>query len=750
MKRFLFLITLSLLLALPSQGQKADAPSLRYLQSEAIPSLNRISSVQLAGLDAADLRKDNPARPMGGPLRYGVVRPVSLSPGQHGTWMDMANGDRLWRGRIESPGALNLSVQMQLAALPDGAEAYVYGADYDDVRGPYRARDAVNGQLWTPHVNGETLVVEVLVPAEAAGGPALDGFSVSNLMHGYRNLDRLLRRGGVESKSGACNVDVACSEADPWRDQVGSVVSYTFMDSGSGGVCTGSLVNKTGTPYQPYVLTAEHCVSTEDAANSMVLYFNYQNQTCRTPGSSASGSRTNDDRTDQTMSGARLLMDYGNFNDRGSIDGRPDVTLVRMNDPVTVQYAPYFNGWSIEDRAPASAVTIHHPAGDGKRISFEDDPTSITSYARDVSPTGPTHIRIADWNLGTTEGGSSGAPLYDQNQRVVGVLSGGRAACGNNLEDWYGRISEAWEGGGTPETRLRDWLDPENSVTSGIDGRPYTDTNDDTAPGSLGTLTTQKNETASEITIEWTATGDDGSTGQAIAYEFRYDNEPIESIQDFENAFRVLGIGSPKASGSPESVTLSFRPELPFYFAVIAYDDNLNRSPLATTNTATVLSDVIPPNQVTDLSVQSVEREASELTLTWTAPGDDGDAGRVESYDVRRSTRPIRTEADFNAAETINAPVPGVAGTLEQLVVAVERGTPYYFAIRATDNVGNTSRVGFTEQAEPEREETEPDQPVVHDQRGIERGAARRRGHLRRPRTARADGLQRRDPCQPG
>jgi len=62
--------------------------------------------------------------------------------------------------------------------------------------------------------------------------------------------------------------------------------------------------------------------------------------------------------------------------------------------------------------------------------------------------------------LGTTEGGSSGSPIFNDDHRIVGQLHGGYAACGNDLSDWYGRIFTSWEGDGTPETRLRDYLDP--------------------------------------------------------------------------------------------------------------------------------------------------------------------------------------------------------------------------------------------------------------------------------------------------
>jgi len=74
---------------------------------------------------------------------------------------------------------------------------------------------------------------------------------------------------------------------------------------------------------------------------------------------------------------------------------------------------------------------------------------------------------------GVTEPGSSGSPLYNASRRLVGVLSGGPSQCGAtgaSLADQYGKLAHAWDGLGTPTTRLRDHLDPGNTGTLFIDG----------------------------------------------------------------------------------------------------------------------------------------------------------------------------------------------------------------------------------------------------------------------------------------
>jgi lysyl endopeptidase len=83
---------------------------------------------------------------------------------------------------------------------------------------------------------------------------------------------------------------------------------------------------------------------------------------------------------------------------------------------------------------------------------------------------------IGSWDLGVTEGGSSGSPLFDHNGRVVGQLWGGQAACtqdgagttNNGLYDYYGRFGISWDGASSSQ-RLKDWLDPDDSGVEILD-----------------------------------------------------------------------------------------------------------------------------------------------------------------------------------------------------------------------------------------------------------------------------------------
>lgn len=91
---------------------------------------------------------------------------------------------------------------------------------------------------------------------------------------------------------------------------------------------------------------------------------------------------------------------------------------------------------------------------------------------------------------------------------------------------------------------------------------------------------------------------------------------------------------------------------------------------------------------------QSVPSDATAVTLTWTAPGDDGDVGTATSYDIRYSTSPI-TDANFSSATAVSSPpTPLAAGSTESYTVTnLQPSTTYFFALKTSDEAGNVSAI---------------------------------------------------------
>jgi len=86
--------------------------------------------------------------------------------------------------------------------------------------------------------------------------------------------------------------------------------------------------------------------------------------------------------------------------------------------------------------------------------------------------------------------------------------------------------------------------------------------------------------------------------------------------------------------------------------------------------------------------------QSDTLVIVWTAPGDDGNVGRATNYDLRMSTSPINAGNYDSALQIGGLPAPQNAGSRQRTVIrGLTRGTTYYFAIKTTDDVGNTSSI---------------------------------------------------------
>ncbi|MCS6844855.1 MAG: S1 family peptidase, partial [Caldilineales bacterium] len=454
-RRLVAFLVLALLSSLSAPSALLAATSAARPQPSGPAPLDRVPVIAMPPVDNAALVREEVQRAGPGVApRFALPIPVDLSPANSGRWETLADGTRLWRLRLRSAGALSLNLGFDRYVMPDGGQLLLYTPDGSAVRGPFTAADnEAHGQLWTPLLEGEEIVVEVRVPAEAA--PKLE-LHLASVNHGFLPFGQL-------PTSGACNVDVVCGAADgypqvdAWRDQIRAVAA---ISTGGSIFCTGFLVNNTAQDLKPYFMTARHCGVSSSNAPSLVTYWNYQNSFCRPPGSPASGAPGN---------GSLSQFNTGSYWRAGYSPS--DFTLVELDDPINPAYNVHWAGWDATPADATSAVGIHHPNGEEKRISFENQPTTTTSYLGTSVPGDGTHVRVIDWDLGTTEPGSSGSPLFNQDRRVIGQLHGGYAACGNDDSDWYGRFSVSWNGGGTPSTRLKDWLDPLNSGVLVLDGR---------------------------------------------------------------------------------------------------------------------------------------------------------------------------------------------------------------------------------------------------------------------------------------
>ncbi|MEW6051125.1 MAG: hypothetical protein AB1644_08720 [Candidatus Zixiibacteriota bacterium] len=380
------------------------------------------------------------------PLRFGYPFDVNFTTDNAGFWQILPNGDRLWRLRIASPSAFSINLLYDRFWLPEGAKLFLYSEDQSFLIGAFTSQNnKAEGQFATAPVKGDVCVLEYYEPASASQRGVI---SISRVIHAYRNLfDRHALKGVLDyGDAGACNVNVNCPEGADWQDIKRGVAM--ILTGGGGRLCSGTMINNVRQDLTPYFLTANHCLGGE---TSWIFMFNYESPGC-----------TNvDGPTWMTVQGSTLRAS-NSFSDFG---------LVQLTEQPPDSYNVYFVGWNAVDSAVDTLTDIHHPQGDIKKISFEYDAIASTGYLG-APGSGDSHWRVADWDVGTTEPGSSGSPLLDDHKRIMGQLHGGYAACGNNDADWFGKFAKSWNYGTTASTRLRDWLDPDNTGALTLDGRP--------------------------------------------------------------------------------------------------------------------------------------------------------------------------------------------------------------------------------------------------------------------------------------
>jgi hypothetical protein len=427
-------------------------------------SAKNLNAVRMPGINLQKIQQeDQDDEAMGRPPRFGYPIEANLNMENSGQWETLPDGGRLWRLNIEAPGAKSINLLYNDFYLPTGGVLYIYSADSKHVIGGFTSRNNkpdrvfATGLIYSDHIILEYYEPEETPEKKLERADEKPSISINYVVHGYRHIT--LDKHDLEKAfddSGNCNVNTICSQGDNWRDEIKSVALMLV-----GGIrwCTGYLVNNTAEDCRPLFLTANHCLSTFDAisnpnANTFSFMWRYESPVC-TPDT--------DGPTNLTTSGATVLANPGS---PGNIVSSDFALLELSESPKDAGYDVYFAGFDATTTAPAAATGIHHPAGDVKKISMENNALTGTAYGSTGGTA--THWRIADWDSGTTEPGSSGSPIFSNStQRAIGFLSGGGAACGNDLPDWYGQIGYSWDNAGATDSRrrLRDHLDPGNLAT---------------------------------------------------------------------------------------------------------------------------------------------------------------------------------------------------------------------------------------------------------------------------------------------
>jgi len=348
-------------------------------------------------------------------LRGGAVKRVPAALGR-GAAAATSRGVA-WSGSVKVDGARRLRLHLRDVKIPDEAVLWVYGGKDSKAFG----RELVDpeGGLWTPSAWGDTIHLEIEVPAGAQASFAVD--RVAELLDAEKALKPAPLADDISCLS---NTDVTCITSTPFPlSNVTHAIAYLeFMTAGQPSACTGGLLadaNRSGTPY---LLTANHCIALQTEASSLQAYFDWTFGSCvNTVRPEPSGF--------PNVSGATLLATK-------SLSGGSDVTLLRLK---SLPSNRYFLSWTA-DRSAVSAGTklyrISHPAPKPFPPQPQYYATSIISTnppACDINTAANAPNLIYSTNdVGGTFIGSSGSPAMLVDGRVVGQLYGGCPAPGHD------------------------------------------------------------------------------------------------------------------------------------------------------------------------------------------------------------------------------------------------------------------------------------------------------------------------------
>lgn len=441
-KIYFFLLTILVTFSLSAQITTGELPPNRILKNNIqlkgehnfqekliIPKPN---VKQLLKEDEADLKE-------GKAWRFGTAIDSNFSISTKGKWQHFSNGKSLWTFEVMAEGAYSLNFNFDTFKLSPSAKLFIYNTPNKDYLGALtKANNTEDLNMASRPIKGNRIQFELWVNSDELNQNL---FSCKEVVYAYKDIFNKTDKSF--GSSGSCNININCEEGDPWQDIKRSVVMT--LTNNNTRLCTGTLLNNTAQDSTPYVLTANHCGNT-----ASIFVFNYESSACSP---NTNGSLSN------SIYGATLRA--RNFDS--------DFILYELSSVPPASYQVYYAGWSAVASPAEYATCIHHPSGDVKKISIAQG--AVISDTYNNTGTVENHWRVKRWEKGTTESGSSGSPLFNESQRVVGQLQGGTASCNNSTgSDYYGKFSTSWNTATDSSQKLSHWLDPINTSQLEIDG----------------------------------------------------------------------------------------------------------------------------------------------------------------------------------------------------------------------------------------------------------------------------------------
>ncbi|HZL11413.1 MAG TPA: trypsin-like peptidase domain-containing protein [Prolixibacteraceae bacterium] len=530
--------------------------------------------------------------------------PVSLTPENSGKWYatDEVN---VWQLRIRSVGAYSLNLIFDRYNLPENARLFLISEKTGELKGAYTSDNNSDSQIFAVEpIEGDELIVQYEEPTRVKFSGELRISQVAHDFIGVTASDAH-RPLGI---SGSCNVNVNCDLANG-TENIRDAVCRILVEGTE--LCSGTLINNTAMDGIPYVLTANHCIRNDRQAQSSIFLFNYESPSCSTI----------DGDVSRSLSGSTLKAAFDSL----------DFTLVLLNTIPPYNYRSYMAGWNRKNTAPTSSICIHHPLGDIKKIAIDSNAPKTSSFNINYYPNG--FWQVLRWDNGVTEAGSSGGPLFDQNNQLVGTLTGGLANCTLPTNDYFEKFALAWNHRKEKEKQLKAWLDPLSSNVETLTGMsldtginicmPFTNIKNNDTPAAIQIINGTTNNGY------WSGTNRSGFTDFAEKYTFSKNSE-VQGVslgiakKTINSSYLNSYIGIEIYSGTDKPETLLYSET---FRINTFYNDAMNyvsfENPVKTVGTFFVSYNISLMNEGDTLAVYMAKRE-SDTTNSFYLKNQDG------------------------------------------------------------------------------------------------------------------------------
>lgn len=406
--------------------------------------------------------------------RIAVSIPVEIDIKVSGDWSTLPDSTRIWQQTISAEGAQGMILSYEKFYIPEGGKLFIYNEDKTQLLGAYTSKtNPKGGAFATEAIFGNTITLEYVASEISSEQPQI---AIEDVGYIYKS-DITLRAGPAINGSESCMININCHEGINWQQQKRGVVMMMLryregIPYYGWNACTASLINNTAEDGRPLLLTASHCYISPELSSQTILYFNYEFETCR------NGTTMPDYKT---QTGTKILVNI-------PLQNGGDAVLAEVSNGIPESWHPYYNGWDVRNIPAKSGAAIHHPNWDVKKIVIYDKTITSTTYKDNSGNISATN---AEWAVvyngqSVTQGGSSGAPLFNENGLIVGALTGGATSCRDLYQsDYYGKLWYNWDRYVAPNgtaLKLSTYLDPLKKgvqTLSGFDPNPPTGIEDE-------------------------------------------------------------------------------------------------------------------------------------------------------------------------------------------------------------------------------------------------------------------------------